>query len=980
MGCTASNDAKAPHPPPAVPQGPAPVPARRAPEPTPRPEALFKKEAQRDASPPRKHATPPAPRASTPDPSPVTAPAPLRKAAPEAPPPPHVASERTPVRHSASPARDARSPTPAPAPASAASSGSPHVACTPGMTPETPDIHTPPEEGTELSPAESRDQSQGFDVTRVGFHGALTPAATTDMSEDGAMAAETLGPLATTAVRSARSASSPPSPGEVAPPWLEDVDGEGDVDVTPPGLPRQVEPLTPSPVHVEQRFGEEATPAPRAQENTGDSDESPYASAPLAHDNESPYASPPLAHDDESPYASPPLAHDDESPYAVPLVDEALLSTVSLSAVYRTSVDGFIRQRPPQPHPQNPAPARDSESPTHAARVRASCLNPPETFAASPPSSHTAEELCLTTSPVSPCPTVPLVRGSASTGTVSVREEVRGVAAQYNMARRGEMGGVSQVLQLDGEAIFSGDDGDWLVRPGDSPGAALLEPSRQRRAVPVPSPAGRRASLLGTPRRPTLSAQMSMERVKREADETEDFLRIEQGILEAEVSASRHASSPPPKGTAIVVSPGPADDKYSPGVSGTHPSSEAAQSCDEDDATTTPGSSVPAASSLPAHPQGLAPAQQKPFSHRPTRVSCDPRQSEGFEPMPPAPRPTPQDATSLRAEAWGGEARLAASSVRQDGVREAPSVLSAGVDVVDDVSAFVTRGLPVVDLRMKRFRDPTAGTAALFSALGRCKAVLRAFHAGVDTFDGEALLTHLTACRSLEVIDLTRCAFRDATALVQALRSGMFPCLRTLILSHTGLTAGSIGDLFQAASACPTLKSLDVRGNALGNAGLQAMLRETQVNNTLDTLDLCDVGMTGKAVQTIGMLLRRLRRVSRLSLAHNVLGSEGSSLLAAVLLAAPSVRVVVLEGCGVDDAGLRRVVARPTTIVVSTRVAGIPAATPGKLMLCVHDNPLMITAHTGASVSKGAGGSVASPLTKLGSMLGMKGVRNRDRV
>ena len=259
-----------------------------------------------------------------------------------------------------------------------------------------------------------------------------------------------------------------------------------------------------------------------------------------------------------------------------------------------------------------------------------------------------------------------------------------------------------------------------------------------------------------------------------------------------------------------------------------------------------------------------------------------------------------------------------------------------------------------LDLRGRAFEDPVAGALSVAELLnGDFGAALTHIRVGASVNGcGPAGVSEMLAaaqrCPALQFLDLSGCDCCWEETALSFLASPGLPCaqsLHTLLLNKTAGVGGGGGC---AAVLKNVLKNADVRvlglaGNQLGVRGVQELLKACGAAKvraiSLEELDLGHNGYAGaEAMQHVGMLVRKLKRLWRLNLSGTFMGSDGSALLSAVLLSTPTLRVVQLEGCQLDPVKLKKLTTRSGTHITTQKAAVFPVMPAFKLTLAVHGN------------------------------------------
>lgn len=131
--------------------------------------------------------------------------------------------------------------------------------------------------------------------------------------------------------------------------------------------------------------------------------------------------------------------------------------------------------------------------------------------------------------------------------------------------------------------------------------------------------------------------------------------------------------------------------------------------------------------------------------------------------------------------------------------------------------------------------------------------------------------------------------------------------IAVLDLSHIGLGASHAAALFHALRGLGTLTSLNLCGNALGNALLPHLDSCVAHLPSLIHLDISCTGVTDQGfVRLVGSARVSApieedsvwRPLQRLNLAYNGIGGDGARGVAALLRRCSSLQSLVLEGCG----------------------------------------------------------------------------------
>lgn len=139
------------------------------------------------------------------------------------------------------------------------------------------------------------------------------------------------------------------------------------------------------------------------------------------------------------------------------------------------------------------------------------------------------------------------------------------------------------------------------------------------------------------------------------------------------------------------------------------------------------------------------------------------------------------------------------------------------------------------------------------------------------------LSPRLQVADPVRFLDFSENGTADARGLCSHLAAGHIPSLTSLKLAHNKLESGTLAALGDSLPGVPALQTLTLSGNALGDAGLQAVaagFRKGGLELLFLDLRKCGVGDVGAKALAVALCGGVLPKLRELTLRENAIGED----------------------------------------------------------------------------------------------------------
>ncbi|GFR47674.1 hypothetical protein Agub_g9419, partial [Astrephomene gubernaculifera] len=166
---------------------------------------------------------------------------------------------------------------------------------------------------------------------------------------------------------------------------------------------------------------------------------------------------------------------------------------------------------------------------------------------------------------------------------------------------------------------------------------------------------------------------------------------------------------------------------------------------------------------------------------------------------------------------------------------------------------------------------------------------------GLVTKHITSLIKMLERSPDVRTLDLSGNPFiggTGVTSLVAAIKDARLSTIEAIHISKSGLTADTMKDV---TIALPSLKTLDVSGNSIGDDGIRNLLTGQQLPNMTE-LYIKDAGLTDAGIHHITGVMQSISNLRVLDISGNGLKDEGIRSLADLLEHHSSLKELRLDG------------------------------------------------------------------------------------